>query len=421
MTPAELRALGEAAARAFTGVVDHVESVHEAVANRTPPVPVVARAQRDTARAVYSIVGAVGDAALRIAGQAAALVAADGVALREQRLGAPAVGALNGAFGERFAPADGPLAVPMTLRHDGRDLPLDPEALRRAFPVASGRVAVLVHGLGMTDDAWSPRHPRHVAYADVLRRDFGFSVLTVRYNTGRRIAANGVELASLLERLSAAWPDGIRDLSLIGHSMGGLVCRSATTVGADSGHRWIGELDHVVLLGSPLLGASLERAAATAASLLDRLPESRFASTLLNLRSDGVLDLRDGTLTDDHHPPRNDPWPWGERGDAVPLLPGVGHHVVAATLARNPEAWWAAKLIGDLLVTPSSASSAARGVRRLLFEADDVVTLGGLSHFDLLHHPDVARQLRRWLRPRGALPAAGGTGDGWVPGTVDVA
>lgn len=421
MTPTELRALGDAAARAFTGVVDQVESVHEAVAKRTPPVPLVARAQRETARAVYAVVGTVGDVALRIAGQAAALVAADGVPLRDQRFGSAAIGALNGAFGERFAPADGPLAVPMTLRHGGRDLPVDPAALRRAFPLASGRVVVLVHGLGMTDDAWTPRDRRHASYADVLRRELGCAVLTVRYNTGRRIAANGVELASLLERLSAAWPDGIRDLCLIGHSMGGLVCRSATTVGAESGHRWVGELDHVVLLGSPLLGASLERATATAASLLDRLPESRFAGALLNLRSDGVLDLRDGMLTDDRHPPRNDPWPWGERGDAVPLLPGVRHHVVAATLARNPEVWWAAKVLGDLLVTPGSASSAARGVRKLLFEAHDVVTLGGLSHFDLLHHPSVARHLRRWLRPRGALPAAGGTGDGWVPGTIDVA
>ncbi|MFA4928687.1 MAG: hypothetical protein WC558_09220 [Patulibacter sp.] len=419
MTPAELRALGEAAGRAFTGLVGQVESVHEAVANRTPPVPVIAPAQRETARAIYATVRTIGDTGLRVAGHAAALFAADDTALRDQRFGATAIGALNGAFGDRFAPVDSALAVPMTLRHDARDLPIDPESLRRAFPLASGRVAVLVHGLGMTDDAWTARDHRQTAYADVLRRELGMAVLTVRYNSGRRIAANGLELASLLERLSAAWPDGIRDLSLIGHSMGGLVCRSATHVAADSGHRWIDELDHVVLLGSPLLGASLERAAATAASLLDRLPESRFVGALLNLRSDGVLDLRDGTLTDDHHPPRNDPWPWGERGAAVPLLPGVQHHVVAATLAKNPEAWWAAKVLGDLLVTPSSASSAARGVRRLLFAADDVVTLGGLSHFDLLHHHEVARHLRRWLRPRGALPAAGGTGDGWVPGTLD--
>jgi pimeloyl-ACP methyl ester carboxylesterase len=417
VTPAELRALGEVAARAFTGLVEQVESVHEAVADRTPQVPVVAPVQRETARAVYSIVGAVGDAALRIAGRAAALVAADDTTVHDRRFGAAAVGALNGAFGDRFAPTDGPLAVPMTLRHDGRDLAIEPQALRRAFPLASGRVVVLVHGLGMTDDGWTSDDPRHVTYAEVLRRELGCAVLTVRYNTGRRIAANGVELASLLERLSAAWPDGIHDLSLIGHSMGGLVCRSAATVGVESHHGWVDELDHVVLLGSPLLGASLERAAATAASLLDRLPESRFVGTLLNLRSDGVLDLRDGTLTDDHHPPRNDPWPWGERGDAAPLVPGVRHHVVAATLSRNPEAWWAAKLVGDLLVTPGSASSAARGARRLSFAADDAVTLGGLSHFDLLHHPQVARHLRRWLRPRGALPAAGGTGDGRVDGT----
>lgn len=419
MTPAELRALGDAAARALLGTVAHVRDVHEAVADRTPPVPVITAAQRETSRAVYAAVGTIGGTALRVAGHAASLFASGGRSLHERPFGAAAVGALNGAFGDRFSPAEGPLAVPMALRHDGCDLPLDAESLRRAFPLDTGRVAVLVHGLGMTDDAWRPRPGRGPAYADVLRRELGFSVLTVRYNSGRRIAANGVELASLLEQLSAVWPDGIRELSLIGHSMGGLVCRSASTVGAATGHRWIDELEHVVLLGSPLLGASLERATATAASLLDRLPESRFVGSLLNLRSDGVLDLRDGSLTDDAHPPRDDPWPWGERGTAVPLLPGVRHHVVAATLARDPDGRWAARLLGDLLVTPASARSAALGDRRLEFAPDDVVTLGGIDHFSLLHDDRVAGHLRRWLRPRPTLPAAGATGDGVLDGTFD--
>jgi pimeloyl-ACP methyl ester carboxylesterase len=42
-----------------------------------------------------------------------------------------------------------------------------------------------------------------------------------------RIADNGNELVGLLDELVAGWPVPVTEIVLIGHSMGGLVARSA--------------------------------------------------------------------------------------------------------------------------------------------------------------------------------------------------
>ena len=55
-------------------------------------------------------------------------------------------------------------------------------------------------------------------------------------------------------------------------------------------------------------------------------------------------------------------------------------------------------LVGDLLVQFSSASGRGRR-RQLPFDIDKGHHVGGLTHFDLLTHPDVYAQLDRWLTP----------------------
>lgn len=427
MRPDELEAAGDSAARAFRGGVGHVQATHRAIAKRVfgatralgPASATVGRVHDGIADGVYAAVRGIGGLAVHGVARTAAVVRPsdeDLSALADQPVGDALLGALNGAFGARFAAEDSPLALRTTARVRGRDVPLDREALRRAFPLPSGRVAVLVHGLCMTDAAWERGGDQDAYYARRLHRDLDYDVVSVRYNSGRRIPANGAELASLLERLCAAWPGGVRDLALVGHSMGGLVCRSACAIGAETGHGWIEPLHDVVTLGAPHLGANLERAAATAHWAAGLLPETKLFADLLELRSDGVLDLRDGAIVLDDLPLPVDRWPWGERGTHVPLLRGVRHHAVGTTIARDPQSWFAANVLGDLLVTPSSAASRAKGERRLAFEDDDVVILGGVDHFALLHHPRVYAHVRRWLRPRDVLVAAGRTGDGVVDG-----
>ncbi|WP_210493478.1 hypothetical protein [Patulibacter sp. SYSU D01012] len=426
MTPAEARAAGVAAARAFAGAVGHVQATHRAVAARAFGrgedhagwAPPVAWAHDRIADGTYAAVRGIGSTVLRAAGLAlAATRPPHARPLGDHPAGDRVLGALGGAFGDRWAAERSPLALPMTLRRNGRDLPVDGAALRRAFPMTTGRVVVLVHGLCLTDASWAGT-PAHEGFAARLHRDLGADVLLLRYDTGRRIPANGADLANLLERLVAAWPGGLRELSLVGHSMGGLVARAACVEGAAAGHGWIGPLRHVVTLGSPHLGAHLERASATASWAAGLAPETRLVTDLLGLRSAGVLDLRHGAIVPEDLPPAVDRWPWGERGTAVPLLEGVRHHALGVTMAGDPASWLARTVLGDLLVTPDSATGRARGERRLAYGEEDAVLLGGLHHFDLLHHPRVYAQLRRWLRPAPGLPAPGTTGDGLVAATA---
>lgn len=428
MRSTEIQASSAVAATAFGGAVGHVQTVHRAIAGRAigRRAPAVRQIHDTIADGVYATVGLVGGLAVRGLGAAlAAARAGDAPSIADTPKGDVVLGALNGAFGERFADDASPLALGMTIRHRGDDLPPTPEALARAYPLPSGRVAVLLHGLCCTDLTWripvrrgdAPAEPDDaLTYGELLKRDLGIDVVTLRYNSGRRVPANGAELANLLERLVAAWPGGVRELTLIGHSMGGLIARSAGAEGLAAGHGWLRPLRHVVMLGSPQLGSNLERAAATGAWAAGLLPETRPIADLLGLRSDGVLDMRDGALLHADVPLAIDRWPWGERGSVVPLLPGVRHHTVAATVARNPDSWLARTVLGDLLVTPASASSRAKGERRLRFPAEDVVVLGGMHHMQLLHDPRVYAHLRRWLSPAPALPAAGVTGDGAIDG-----
>ncbi|MGE4427831.1 MAG: lipase family alpha/beta hydrolase, partial [Solirubrobacteraceae bacterium] len=484
----EIEHAGRVAADTFAGGVTHVQTAHRAIARRATgrtgwdrmlPDPVragfatVARGHDLIADGVYAAVRTTGAVALRGAGRGLSASLADPAALaparpslgdgagagpgdrhrhdapsgsddaaprdhpphpagraapiplRDHPVGGQVLGALEGAFGHRFTAEDDALALSMTIRHRGADLPLEPEALRRAFPLPSGRVAVLVHGLCMTDAGWATR-PRGVApdappevlwpYARRLKRDLGIDVVTVRYPSGRRIPANGAALANLLEQLCAAWPGDVRELALIGHSMGGLVARSACAEGVDAGHGWPSRVRQVVMLGSPNLGANLERWVSTASWLAGRLPETRVVRDLLDLRSDAILDLRDGLLHHDDVPLAEEAWPWrartGRTGGRVPLLPGARHHAIGVTLGRDPDAWLSRSVIGDLLVTPSSATGRSDCDRHLPLRDGDAVVLGGLTHFDLLSHPRVYEHLRRWLGPAPALPPAGGTRTG---------
>jgi pimeloyl-ACP methyl ester carboxylesterase len=81
-----------------------------------------------------------------------------------------------------------------------------------------------------------------------LRFELGYTPLYIRYNTGRHISENGRELAALLDRMTGEWPTEIHEIVVIGHSMGGLVGRSACHYG--DGHIWPRKVRHVFTLGT---------------------------------------------------------------------------------------------------------------------------------------------------------------------------
>jgi hypothetical protein len=79
----------------------------------------------------------------------------------------------------------------------------------------------------------------------------------------------------------------------------------------------------------------------------------------------------------------------------VPLLEGATHCFVSATVTRS-DRHPLARLLGDTLVLKPSATGRGRA-RRIPFEEEYGMHLGGASHFALLNHPAVYEKLRAWL------------------------
>jgi hypothetical protein len=289
------------------------------------------------------------------------------------------VAALNGVLGDHLEESGNPLAIPMTLVHDGRPLYPGRDELAAALPAAGGHVAVLVHGLALSELSW--RRGGAVSLGERLQQALGFTPLYLRYNTGRHISSNGRELARLLERLCEAWPVPVQSLSLIGHSMGGLVIRSAGWYARQAGAAWTDRLSRVAFLGTPHHGAPLERAGQAFDVAVRQLPYVA-PLALGRHRSAGIKDLSHGDLLDEDwrdHPPdeiRRD------RRRPVPLLPHVDHYFAAATLGRG-ERDPLGRLLGDLLVQTHSAVGEHRHrARRLAVDPARCRVFVERHHFD---------------------------------------
>jgi hypothetical protein len=406
----ELGALTELAAEGLSGAVTRVQELHEAVARRsfgpTGAAAGVPRAAHDAvAGAVYA--GLRGAGALLLGSLARTAHAAGGAQLSDHPRGRLAQGALNGVWGDRLERTGNALSIPMAVRVGGRDVPADRDALAAAFPQATARPVVFVHGLCESDAAWGLRAAeRGGTYATRVLPELGATAVVLRYNSGLHISDNGRRLAALLEALVDAWPVAIADLTLVGHSMGGLIVRSAGHAAQERSDRWPSLVRTTVSLGTPHLGAPMEQAAGFLTWALGSVPEGRPIAAVLAARSAGIKDLRHGSLVDAEWETLD---PDALRGFAradVPLLEHARHHVVAATLTERPD-HPVGRLLGDLLVLSPSAHGLEGRRRVIAFEAEDCRHVGGHDHFALLNSPAIDPLLREWLGAPRALPQAG--------------
>lgn len=400
--PDEVRALARLTFDEAAGGLDGLGSMHRAVAGRVfshlgpwgKPVQlaheVIAGGVYAGLRGASTLLGKATDAAL-----AQRPEVHEGELSHDPR-GAFVLGVLNGLIGDRLAEERPELVQPMAVRVEGRPVDLEPHAVARAFPDARGRIVVFVHGLMDTEWSWRRgARPDREAYATRLARDIGCTPVYLRYNSGRHISENGAELAELLERLVDAWPVRVREVALIGHSMGGLVSRSGAYQAAERGLSWVRRVRHVVSLGSPHMGAPLAQAVHYASAGLFAVPETRPFGVFLRRRSSGIRDLRQGSLVDEDW---RDYDPDALRAKAcaeVPLLEGATHCFVAATVTHSPR-HPVGRLVGDTLVLQPSASGRSR-TRRIPFEDEFGLHVGGTHHIALLNHPQVYERLRDWL------------------------
>ncbi|MBA3998528.1 MAG: hypothetical protein C0466_15375 [Candidatus Accumulibacter sp.] len=297
---------------------------------------------------------------------------------RPNRLASSPRSALNAAFGDHLAGTRSVLAIPMAIHRAGHAVPLTRTALAAAFPAAGERLCLFIHGLAYDERCWDVETPgdptKETNGVDIPRRlaaELGYSTLALRYNSGLPIVENGAQLAVLLEALLAEWPCVPRELVIVGHSMGGLIARSACAQAGDAGLSWPGRTRMVICLGSPHLGSPLERLGHLATTALGLSTITAPLARVAAQRSQGIQDLRHGVSDG--------------------FAKGIAWRFVGGSLAEDPENPLG-ELIGDGLVTLGSATVGP-------LDGDVLsVRLGGVGHMGLLHDERVYRQIREWLQ-----------------------
>lgn len=310
---------------------------------------------------------------------------------------------LNGAFGDYLRRTGNALDLGLGIWHDGRPLALSRESLSNALPQASSKVAVFVHGLCCTERAWTARaedlwgHP-DISFGSKLRDELGYTPLYVRYNSGVHVSENGNRLSELLAELVDAYPCELESIILIGHSMGGLVARSAAHCGEAARQRWVSRLKGVFCLASPHLGAPLEKGTNLVCGLLGKVDSAASLAVVevLKARSSGIKDLRFGYTSKEEWRDLDPDAVLVDRRRNFPRVQGVSYGFISATVTRDPQHPMG-RLIGDLIVRRHSASGIDRDESRCIpFQLG--ATFGGITHFALLNHPEAYAQIKAWCR-----------------------
>jgi pimeloyl-ACP methyl ester carboxylesterase len=349
---------------------------------------------------------------------------------------------LNGALGDQLAARYDSRAIRMSFRRGGHDVAV--ADLRLAEP--HQKTVVFVHGLMGDEFIWQTGFqdpPGSRRYGPRLAEEAHVRALYVRFNSGLHLSENGRELSRLLTELVDTYPDAIGELVLVGHSMGGLIIRSAGHYASLKGEvkmkneklkivdeelapkadhppgpppddaflifnsqflinkaSWLAHLRSVFLLGTPNDGSWLEQNSHFTARLLHRIDlfPTRFLSKALNKRSNGIKDLRYSILVDedwqDAHaddltPPRT----------AVPPLPGVQYHILMGAWLRATRPSALREYFGDGLVGQGSARGHDTFGNEAALPAGASVRTAVFSqqhHGGLLTHPEVFQYLKQW-------------------------
>ncbi|MBF0238100.1 MAG: alpha/beta fold hydrolase [SAR324 cluster bacterium] len=218
------------------------------------------------------------------------------------------ISALNGLIGDYMHEQKNELTVTMGFYLHHQHIPMTGESLDNYSEAPSSRICVLIHGLSCNEDPWQFSDGSGDDYAKLLQRDSGYTPFYLRYNSGLHISHNGENLSALLDQLHRNYPVDLEEIVLIGHSMGGLVARSACHYGCEKQQEWTQKIKKILVLGSPHQGAPLEQVVNVTTHILDAIPTvySRLASDFFKIRSAGIKDLRFGYIThedwDGHHP-----------------------------------------------------------------------------------------------------------------------
>jgi pimeloyl-ACP methyl ester carboxylesterase len=392
----DLRGVSRMAVDAAVGITGLVGAMHAKIAKGPTKLAgaTVGTAVNRAISAVYQSIGGVtravgGGIDLALGAVAPALGSVESSSTRES-----VIAALSGVLGDYLAETGNPLGVTMCLRREGKPLELERDRLAAAIRAPSSKVLILVHGLCRNDRSWERNGHDHGAE---LARDLSYTAVYLHYNTGLHVSTNGRAFAEMLEDLVAAWPVPVKEVSILAHSMGGLVARSACHYASAASHAWLRRLRKLVFLGTPHHGTPLERAGHRVDLFLESISYTAPFAVLGKLRSAGITDLRHGYVLDEDWKGRDR---FANRTDphcAVPLPKRIQCYTIAGSIGRK-RSTRRTELIGDGLVPIASALGDHRDSRRrLAFPSSHRWTAWGTSHLGLLRSDRVYERIRGWF------------------------
>ncbi len=391
----DLVGIGRLATEAVAGLTDVVESVHGHIAfkplGRSPTLPQVSTSGITglVYNSIRGINGLVNQSFIRLEPLISPAVETEFSPKREIMLAA-----LNGVVGDYLARTSNPLAISMSIRRDGHPLEIKRDVLRATIPKTTGKILLLVHGLCLSDLQWKRKLHDH---GEALALELGYTPLYLSYNTGLHVSENGRLLAGLLEMLIEQWPVPVEELAIISHSMGGLVARSAHYYGDAAGHHWPAYLRRIIFLGTPHHGATLERLGNWVNTVLEVSPYAAPIARVGKIRSAGITDLRHGNVLEDDWKGRDRFTSNKDLRTILSLPTGVYCCAIAASKGQAA-ADFGLDLLGDGFVSVNSALGRHQNPERCLEFGDSHQWTGyGMSHWDLLSHPAVYEQIRRWI------------------------
>ena len=275
---------------------------------------------------------------------------------------------LNGLVGDKLEQNKDTWAIKLSFRLNGKDISVG----ELDKNIKGKRVVLLLHGLMADERVWNRFR--------IKQRDL--VPVSIRYNTGRHISENGKELSQLLQEFSQRIQP--KKIYLVGHSMGGLVLRSACYYGMQDKLPWIKLLKSVFLLAVPNDGAALEKLSHLTSFALRKIARWHLGTigNVLEQRSNGIKDLRLGAMLDeDWTSPSAGLLGKPDRASVSPI-PGVDYHILIGTLAKD-ETSLLAKYFGDGLVTKQSAAG------ETLLKISTIKTFANTGHNAILVNPEV--------------------------------
>ena len=157
---------------------------------------------------------------------------------------------LHGAIGYKLAGFTEQTSIKLSFRMNRKDVGV------RDLPLA-GRpglrhtVVVFIHGMMYDEVVWISPSRGTEGFGPLMEKEVGVTPLYIRYNSGRHISQNGRELSGLLQDVVGRYGNSIESISIIGHSMGGLIAKSACHYGGQHKHKWMKKLSHMFLIGVP--------------------------------------------------------------------------------------------------------------------------------------------------------------------------